>query len=748
MKLGNAGAIALAIVLGAVAPACGDDDGGSSSDAGRDSATPDAGPRSATSAIFDPIEGPMTFQAVGFPNDLLLDETGHLTGLGELPGEANVPDPSYQDGLRQTLAELDGFSAVAPVFLYFRGALDPASLPGTPTASTEPSASVALVNVDEGSPDVGTRVPIRVHWNEELGQIAARPAIGYPLVPGRSYALVVTDALRGEDGLPVAPDPDLATVRDAQSAPADPALARAWALYDPVFDRLEDDGVARGRIVALSPFTVQTVAGDLTDARAIVHALAPPAVADVERFPREGYTLDDLLGHPAMPLPGRGNPSSDPAELQGLAHEHIGFVINGYFDSPSFLSDRPGHHGRFVRDEAGMLRVRSTERVPFTLVLPRGMDASGYRDLRVVLFQHGLSDDRTGVFGIADTLCGAGLAVLAIDAPFHGMRAVGTEDVVNRLTGAMRPDGFGDLRGMPIVTSFAGVLASDGELGAFQPVYLRDAMRQAVVDQMTAARLMREGDWSRVRALAPELSELSFSTEPMAVVGISLGSMIATQLFGAEPELTAAVLSVPGGSFIEMVQNSRPFNEGYLPLLFPLLGIDVRASDVEYDGYAPVFYPELAVWQTLLDRGDPIAHARGVRLGPGHVLMTMARNDETIHNSATEALARAMALPIASGDEPIYTDMASAAPPLRANYASSPGTMTTRGLWVYEPATHACLLDQRGESSLVPPGLPPFESRDEPVPVENPIGEIHAQVVRFLESWVAGAPEVAAPTMR
>ena len=54
-----------------------------------------------------------------------------------------------------------------------------------------------------------------------------------------------------------------------------------------------------------------------------------------------------------------------------------------------------------------------------SIVLPAGELSA----LRTVIFQHGLGSDRSNVFSVAEALCAQGWAVLAIDIPFHGMRA-------------------------------------------------------------------------------------------------------------------------------------------------------------------------------------------------------------------------------------------------------------------------------------------------------------------------------------
>src|SRR5690606_88878 len=127
--------------------------------------------------------------------------------------------------------------------------------------------------------------------------------------------------------------------------------------------------------------------------------------------------LDALLGTPSDPVPG--------GDVEGgVAHDHIGWVIDGTFESPELSSPAPGVHGRWMRDASGGLVVKRRERVWFTLALPSRVDLAS-EPVPVVIFQHGLGGERGNVFAVADTLCAAGFAVAAIDLPYHGMRTTG-----------------------------------------------------------------------------------------------------------------------------------------------------------------------------------------------------------------------------------------------------------------------------------------------------------------------------------
>ncbi|MCA9613740.1 MAG: hypothetical protein KC586_13380, partial [Myxococcales bacterium] len=309
--------------------------------------------------------------------------------------------------------------------------------------------------------------------------------------------------------------------------------------------------------------------------------------------------------------------------------------------------------------------------------------------LRVVMFQHGITSDRSDGLGLAETICGAGYAVVMIDAPYHGMRALGSNpDTRNRFTGEATPDGFGDRRGSAIIVDFAGLQDFGGDLVDFHPVYFRDAMRQGAADLLATVRMLRGNDWSMLGEQDEALSTLALSEERLGFVGYSLGGILGTIFVSSEPEVGAAMLAFTGGSIVHAVAESPAFNSAYLPQLFPLMGLD--ATQIDYVALHPSFYPEIALWATLFDRGDSMGYARTLRRSDTNVLLTMALHDETLPNVNTESLARVLDAPMLGG-EPLYVDLDTTTAPLRGN-AVSDGTTRTRGLQLFDPANHGALL--------------------------------------------------------
>jgi hypothetical protein len=682
-------------------------------------AAPDGGTAASSHVVFEPGEGPIDFADVPFPDDLYLQD-GHVE-IGELPSSDDAM-PEMLEAERTAFRDLDGFGVTSPVFFRIDGDLDPASLPASPAASLRDDASVFFVDADGGSPAAFDRIPVEVRWDAATRLLAVRPWNGHALHEGRAYAAVVTSSVRATDGTALAAAPRFAEIRDASSRPDDPTDAEAWNEYSQVLASLT---VPTATVAGLAVFHVQTASTDMSDARELVRAAAPTLT-----FARvlTGTAIDDVLGMPEMPLLG-----TDVAG--GVVHSHIGTLVDGTFEAPYLLSEQRFVHGPWQRDSAGALVVRRMDTVWFTVALPEGDTTN----LPVVVFQHGIGSNRGAMFAVADALCAQGFAVAAIDIPWHGMRADGASvDTRHAFGSATGPDLYGDVGGTAVYVGFVGVVDAAGPYVPFHASYPRDALRQSALDISALVNALDTADWSAVGTMGGP-ADLGFASDPMGFVGVSLGGIIGTTFVASEPRIGAAVLNVTGGELTNLVAYSASFNQTFLPLLLPSLGLE--ASTIDYANDPPRFFPELAIYQTLLDRGDSMTFAPILATQPKDVLFQMAFDDETLPNVATEALARAAGASIVGG-MPRYTDLAMVEPPLVSNLVLG-SARVTRGLTVFDPATHGLLSQRSSEASVEHPPQPPFVTVTPAVAVANPVDEAVGQLVHFFVTFRSGAAEIA-----
>jgi len=657
----------------------------------------------AVRAVFELEPAPMAWGSIPWPDDLYLDQ-GHVA-VTSLPFEAE-----QVDDIESALATLDGFGTRPLLAFHFDGELDAASLPATPEDSLEPDASVFLIDADASSPDAFERLPLVVELARDRRSIRARVAFDRPLAPGRRYAAVVTTAIRARSGNHrVRAAERLERMLDRAQAPESELEQQVRQQYLPILSGLEDEGVTPERVVALSSFRVQSVERDLDEVRAAL-ATEPLEGPALERV-LQGDALDEALGE--APESGIG------AVLgEGVAHQHLAALVHVTVRTPRFANVDEGERTAIVR-EMGELRRLDDHLVPCTLTVPRSI---GSAPLSVVLFQHGLFRERSDGLGIANELAAAGHALLACDAPLHGMR-LSEADTGNRFT-LGEPDGFGDRIGDVIGEEGAG------ELPAAHPFYYRDATQQAVIDWMAIVQTVRAGLWDEPLARALEREEVAFATRSIGFVGVDFGAEIGVALAAREPEIRAVVLAFAGGRGVDDWGPGPDYES-----LRGALGSMLTSDDDQ--GFAPAFRADLDLYRTLVDPASGLARSARLLRSTTNVLQYIAAEDELVPLASSEALAYAVGAALVDA-EPRYEpnlrrDLGLPGTAISGNFPLSRGAVT-RVAQMLAPAARSTLFSTVGYLHYEHP------LEENPVLLErqkrvtNPTAAAMQQLVFFFES--------------
>jgi hypothetical protein len=673
---------------------------------------PDAGdPSDSVHVRFDPRDGKLPFGAVPWPDDLYLQDS-HVA-LGALPQSTMPTD--YMRVLHGSLSELDGFGIASPIYFFLDGAIDEESLPHTAAESEGSRAGVFLIDADTASPEAFKRVRVEVQWSPELMRLALRPALGHPLTPGRRYAALVTRKVKDTRGRPLAPSAKFAAVRDATSTLTEPASLRARANYAPVLETLAKMDMPREEVVAMAVFRVQTAIGDLDDARRWVRSANTPTASNVEAY--ADAELDDVFGDVA-------------SDAAAAPHKNIAAIIQGTLPSPNLLSTTAKTHGAWVRDESGVLQLkRAEEEVPFTLFLPKGTTSAP-----VVIYQHALGRERSDAVYVAEALAERNVAVIAIDAPFQGMRAKsgegdgGSVDTRNRFTGVAQPDKFGDVGG-----DFYGQGDDQALLFPFHPFYIRDALRQGVVDLMSVVRFLESDQLTTITQRFGGSRMLD--VRRFGFIGEDIGSTMGVMLAAFEPKVQAVCL-VGASAFVAQGFWLAAAEQPLFEMLATRLGRS--AIGIEYDDDSPAFWPEMSLFETLLGRGEPLAYATSLRRLPVNVLLMMAKDDEVVANVATEALAVSLGADYLRGEARFVGELdtyeAESGEDVSGNVPIVDGSVT-RLVRAYEPADHRLLRSDRGQRDYSSPVRPPFSSLEVTDHFDNPRSEALADVQEYFESF-------------
>jgi len=288
--------------------------------------------------------------------------------------------------------------------------------------------------------------------------------------------------------------------------------------------------------------------------------------------------------------------------------------------------------------------VTSMQTVPLLMTVPNA--ASGHTrpaaGWPVVIFAHGITGNRSQMLAMADTAAAAGYAVVAIDAPLHGITPQDTAlaplyientpfagvanertfdvDYINNTTGAYVPDGIVDPSGAHMI-NLLSMLTS------------RDNLRQGEADlsilAVTIPTISYNGD---------KLPDLDGST--IMFVGLSMGSIMGSTFMAIEPTVNNAFLSVPMGGLARGLEASQSFGPR---IRAGLAAAGVMPGTTEFEQF-------FLALQTVIDSGDPINWAMETSRY-NNVVLHEVIGDTVVPNyvltaplSGTEPMIRAMGL--------------------------------------------------------------------------------------------------------
>lgn len=524
-----------------------------------------------------------------FPDDyyLLEDPTTPSGYRAVLPVPQREMDVQVLYGALSAEAWMqDGFSPIGGIAIPLEAEPDRTSLPVTPEASLDASASMALIDVTPGSDKMGERVPFKLSpvSRRLLGQPVNHSLVLYPSIPltpkGR-YAVVLTRGASTVEGNPFEPSPFMTSVLGTAQPGEAPEVTKARALLqDGVLDVLGDERfvsppIEKNDIVVVFRFSVRSMDD--------IHRTPLSMKEQILARPRPGFTINSVD-------PGFGD---------------VAAVVRGTWESPNWREQQ----FYVARDGNGDPRITGTLQVPFVLALPRAAETG---PVPVVMFQHGSPGTSEDVVWEAEL---AGLAA-------EGFAVIGMTDALNREVGPNTDEQSTLLFQTLIVNS------------RFPHFKL-----QTYGDQMAFLRFI-EGLDSLDHVPFPQgdgVPDLDLAA-PLTYVGISMGSMHATAFLSYAPEIKAAALAV--GS---QRQGEQYFRDGDFLDIFPasLGALIPNATPADY-------WIGLSIFQMIFDHQDPHNHAQYLyrnRLEvagttrKASVLVVEGLGDTQVPNNATRSLA-------------------------------------------------------------------------------------------------------------
>ncbi|HET6632561.1 MAG TPA: hypothetical protein VFG73_07630 [Rhodanobacteraceae bacterium] len=578
--------------------------GGSSNSDDTGSSNPPP-PPPAMVANFDPANG-----IIPFPNNLLFSGTTDLT--------LNIPvaDPSNYGDPQVAMNALDGFSTVAP----WSTTLSEKPAEDTLVAGT----GIHVFEVQLASPAGGVTKVVRELQSPEEYVVALAPTDTSgktlvivptkPLKPRTSYMVVLMDSITNAEGAPLTPSLTYTLAKgsnplcvDGKSTSDSLTDAQACAL-EPVRQLVNSQeaaaaaaGIDRTDISLSWVATTQSTTLELQALTARIEAMPPAAV----QIAPTGMTLGDLglglapiadvdIGIMTVPYYLSAPTADDPtAPLTGFWH-----AAPGAYAPPAdaFGLDPTSTN---VTAYNPFPVATANENIPVLLTVPNA--ASGKQrpadGWPIVIFQHGITRNRTDMLAVAQTFASQGYAVIAIDLPLHGVNAsspfyigntpfgaIASErtfdiDVMNNQSGAAGPDGVPDASGAHFI-NLSSLLTS------------RDNVRQGVADLVELEHAIGTIDVNHD-------GQGDFDPDKVYFVGQSLGAIVGTVFIAVDDNVDTSVLNVPGGGLARLVSGSATIGP---QIRAGLANAGVQADTPDYDAF-------MMATQTVIDAADPINYA-------------------------------------------------------------------------------------------------------------------------------------------
>jgi hypothetical protein len=625
-----------------------------------------------TAALYQPAQG-----IFPFPNDLYFSGTTDGT-INIQPANGLIPN---QVGLNA----LDGWSTTAPMRIRFGGALNPTSF----SAATIRVYQVTVSNTNKAVSGFtrpltyGTEFSAALATDTGVGPtiLEIRPLV--PLTPsagpatptspvpdGVGYLVLLTNGLRMASGAAATADTDYATIKTTLGATINPANC---ATLPNVPMQGACGFTASHLLVAANP-----ALGPLALSPAnVVVSFHFSTVATRDTLRALGLTIFN----PAAPVPAIAvSPVSIPlnginAALPAYASARFGTVTVPYYsyiptplapgglsnDSavlrtawraaaapPAPLAD-PANERNLTRFNPIPL-VRASKQIPLLVVMPNAT-APGSAGVKptagwpVVIFEHGITRDRSDAFALAQAFAAQGWVIAAVDLPLHGITSTTSPlyqapneqtfnlDLIVNASGASGPDGVID----PTGTHFINLT---------YPLASRDNLRQGVVNLLALTRALPALDLDGDTVGDIDPARIAFVGQSLgSIVGISFGAALPTPTTLPAPtaspmRVPTMVFSVPGGGVAALLRDS------------PTFGPRINAG-LASQGLMPgtsLYEQYFRDVQNIVDAGDPLnfvttaAAQRSIyfqqMVGGGGT--TPALPDQVIPNSATQRLITAI----------------------------------------------------------------------------------------------------------
>lgn len=534
---------------------------------------------------------------IPYPNDILFAPNNTSTND---PGDGtlNIPyEPSDADaGIKMALDTLSGFSTTAPITVSVTADMDNTTLSGNVRLFKAVGQASQATNY---IPAIGIITDELTFGEDFVAQVAHGKLAIIPTKPldaNTTYVVVLTNGIKNTKGQSLSADAVTSMINGIQ--PLTDATGTPTAYFN-----------ANAIVNAV---TAQTLEGlrQLNQARlAALMTQSGMNCSVLQNNGNTGVSCPDVIMSWNFTTQNIGtmttafaqnNPSGAIAVANtgqntasvgayGMADIYAG-VLSGvpyYLGTPTAENPTAPLTQSFIDANGSAIvntlpTLQSTQTIPLLMSIPNTtsgvtMPETGWP---VVIFQHGITQNRTNLLALADAFAQAGYAAVAIDLPLHGL----------------------DSNTSGLKTNFERTFDldydQDGTPDASGAYYMnlryllvtRDNIRQSTSDLITLYNSL-----SNVTGATIDASRIAF-------VGHSLGTIASFGFFDANKTLESVTLAMPGGGIAQLMSHSPAFGS---EIRDGLASAGIAPDSAEYEAF-------LLAAQTVLDDADSINYAKQV----------------------------------------------------------------------------------------------------------------------------------------
>ncbi len=600
-------------------------------------------------ARFDPANG-----VIPFPNNLLFKDS--IDGTLNIP-VANAAD--YSDP-QVALNTLDGFSTVAPLSANFSSGIDSTTLIGGETVRL---FEVTLSGIGGAVTAITTELVPGTDYAVTLSTLdTSNTTISIlplkPLQPNSSYLVTLSRGISDTLGNAANPELYYALAKGLNPLVTDSACLTVPGSCTSAYTALTDaqaeamEPLRQLTNAAEDAVTVYTITNDATDA---VTDLAASDIVLSWSFTTQ--SIGSVLSYVWANTGAQAVTTAD----SGMTTAHLGLggaaaIHLGTLDVPYYLTAAAdsadtaplnnfwlGVGGSFLTQYNPAPANPTTQTIPLLLTLPvTGTPPPG--GWPVVIFQHGITEDRTNLLAVADALATAGFAAVAIDLPLHGITDSASPFYAGNTAFPTDRERTFDLDLIDNTTKAAGSDTLIDESGAHflnlsNLLVGRDNLRQGIIDLMTLYQSL--GNIPNL-----DVTQVFF-------VGHSLGAMAGIPFLSLEPAVQDAVLAMPGGGIPRLLDGSVSFGP---EMSDALAAAGIIKGSADYDSF-------LTAAQTVFDSADPINYTSSVGNSRGLLLFEVVGGnsslpDQTIPNNLWPSATTASSPSPLAGTDPLAESLA------------------------------------------------------------------------------------------